>query len=101
VPVKRLANGGVEIEVAGLGKAHIAAQPGLSFAAATTLLPGVAQAWSPQNPLQFVDDSAKPHVSNLGGSGAYRYSQQNLVDQGGPNVVHGIFYLHVRHAGQG
>ena len=101
VTVHQLGNGGVELEVPGQGKVDIAPQPALTFAAASTLLPEVAQRWNPQAPLEFVNESTELTLPNLGGSGAYRPYQQNLVDRGGPNVVHGVFFVHVRHAGQG
>jgi hypothetical protein len=99
--VNQLQNGVLELDAPGRGKAHIAAQPNLTYGAATMMLPTVAQHWNPQQPLQFLEGAAESQLEHLGGSGAHGFYQQNLVDQRGPNVVHGIFYLHVRHGGQG
>jgi hypothetical protein len=101
--LRRLQNGIVELENGQGIRAQFGPQPDLAFSAATGLLAAAAQRWNSQNPLQLLGQvsDATSQLPNLGGSGAYQVYEQNLVDERGPNVVHGLFYLHVRHAGQG
>ena len=101
VTINRLQNGVVELDAPGQGKAHIAPQSGLTPGAGVPSLGTAAQRWNQQYPLQFLTPAAASRLDHLAGSAAYGLYQQNLVDQRGPNVVHGVFYLHVGEDGEG
>ena len=102
---QQLATGVIELQTSVQGftlTAHIGPQTNLASVPAHSQLASVMQAWNPDYPMQphgqvqSVDD-----YTHLGGWTLAQWYEQTLVDMRGPNMIHGLFMLHVGHDGQG
>ena len=102
---QQLVTGVIELQTSGQGFtliAHIGPQTNLAPVPSHSQLASVMQAWNPDYPLQPLGQvQPLAGYTHLDGWTLTQWYEQPLVDMRGPNMVHGLFMLHVGQDGQG
>jgi hypothetical protein len=98
--VERRPSGTITLETVE-GKLEARQQPNLPGQSAKAQLPGVSREWFGSWTGKMIGAVETLEMPRLGGTAAFQYYEQEIVEKTGKRTVHGIIFLHVRPGGGG